>query len=95
MPLLIQIFITQGLFFDLFNHKKSQNISKRKGVSYSSYNSNHNSYKKKSDYVCSSDKYSLSVKQSYNCDTSKTQISSGAITSFSSKNSQPCYDDNK
>ena len=97
MSLFLHLFVAQGLFFDLFP-KTNNNFSQRRGVSrYSNYQNDKRS-KKKSDYVCASDNYSESVKKSYNCGTEQKYSYSATPSSpnsFYTKNSQPCYDDNK
>jgi len=83
----LQLFLAQGLFYDLLKDNK---LSKRKGSSYSG--GYERRLKKKSEYVCSSSKYSQRTRRRYNCDE-KTHKNYSAHSA--GKTSQPCYDDNK
>merc|ERR1711994_927203 len=82
----LQLFLAQGLFYDLLKDNK---LSKRKGSSYSG--GYERRLKKKSEYVCSSSKYSQRTRRRYNCDE-KTHKNYSAHSA--GKTSQPCYDDN-
>ena len=100
---LLHLLVAQGLFFDLL--KKPQNkkhkVTRRVGSSGSKNNNNYHSndkrHQKKSDYVCNSDSFSEKVKKLYNCPTS--DVGQSVINDVkevkASRNSQPCYDDNK
>ena len=83
----LQLFLAHGLFYDLLKDNK---LSKRKGSSYSG--GYERRLKKKSEYVCSSSKYSQRTRRRYNCDE-KTHKNYSAHSA--GKTSQPCYDDNK
>jgi len=77
--------LTQATFL----HKKSDNNKWTK-----SYHKTSNNWSK-SDYICSSSKYSDSVKRKYNCKTESFSTSSQSSGKVTLKNSQACYDKNK
>lgn len=88
----LQLCLTNGLWH---NHSRDNRLRRQKGSSYGA--DNERRFKKKSEYVCSSEAYSQRTRRRYNCDekikTNKKQPAKSA--EYLGKTSQPCYDDNK